>query len=377
MNGSWKLARVAGIDIRVHWTFLLLVGWIGAEYFLDGGGMTAAAFGVALLLAVFFCVVLHELGHAFAARQFGIRTEDITLLPIGGIARLKRMPRQPLQELWIAVAGPLVNVAIAAVLLLGLLLFSDMRNLSPRNLGSVSLLGFTLSLLLTNLMLVAFNLLPAFPMDGGRMLRALLAMKFRYVRATQLAARIGQAMAVLMGLGALFVVNSPVLVLVAAFVFLAAGAEARQVRFQEAVRSTTVGDAMQTAFETLSADDSVQHAAERLLAGSQQDFPVADQNGLRGLLTRQRLVKVICDNGGWRSVGDVCEPVVHPALENMPLATALREMSEQRISSLPVVRGSEIVGLLTSENVSEMFLLRCTRDGTPLAGEPPSLSLEA
>jgi Zn-dependent protease len=230
MRWSLKLGKIAGIDVYLHWTFFLLLGLVFFSDLGQGTGIPAAIQAVLFVLALFACIVLHELGHALAARRYGIPTRDITLLPIGGVARLERMPREPKQELWVAVAGPLVNVAIAACLAAILLVIRY---------GRIGLLapigGFLWPLLLMNLFLVAFNMLPAFPMDGGRVLRALLACKLEYVRATRIAARVGQAMALLFiaagafgymtGLKALSA-PQPMLVLIGAFIFIGARNEA-------------------------------------------------------------------------------------------------------------------------------------------------------
>lgn len=217
----WKLGKIAGIDVSLHWTLLLLIAITGLQ--APAGGAIAAS---SLIAAVFGCVLLHEFGHSMAARQFGIETSSIVLLPIGGIASLERMPRKPLQELWIAVAGPLVNVVIATGL--GLLLWTGtIAALAPSYVGWLQMLMFY------NMVLVAFNLLPAFPMDGGRVLRACLAMRLPYVTATNTAASLGKVVAVMLGIFALMN-GQLMLMLLAGFVFFAGSAEARMVRDEQA-----------------------------------------------------------------------------------------------------------------------------------------------
>src|SRR6059036_2032499 len=221
MKWSWKLATVAGIGLYVHATFFLLIAWVGVTYWLAGGS-AAALSGIAFILALFACIVLHELGHALAARRYGIPTRDITLLPIGGVARMERMPREPKQELWVAIAGPLVNVGIAVTLALALL---GIQLAHAKFLWSQA--AFLVPLFWANLFLIAFNLLPAFPMDGGRVLRALMARRLEYVRATRIAARIGQVMAVLfVVVGIYFWNKSPMLMLIGVFIFFGARNEA-------------------------------------------------------------------------------------------------------------------------------------------------------
>ena len=213
----WKLGRIAGIEVSLHWTLILLVGWTGLS--AASGGALAQ---IALTSAIFASVLLHELGHSLVARQFGINTSNITLLPIGGVAALERMPRSPIQELWIAVAGPLVNVVIAAMLFVSIGFLQVL-------IDDVTWFRF---LMYANIVLVVFNMLPAFPMDGGRVLRALLAMRRPYVRATQTAAKVGKFMAI--GLGVLGLLTGQfMLILVAAFVMFAGAAESQMVTYED------------------------------------------------------------------------------------------------------------------------------------------------
>lgn len=205
------LGRFAGIDVRVHATFALLFAWFGLTAWSRTGTLSGVAVGFATIVLLFLCVLLHEYGHALTARRYGIATRDITLLPIGGVAMLERMPEDPRQEIVVALAGPAVNVAIAAVL-------AGLAALDVRLPG-----GMVETLLAANLMLAAFNLLPAFPMDGGRVLRALLAMRFERLAATRAAVRIGQVLALGLGVAGFF--GSPLLILIGVFVWFGAQAE--------------------------------------------------------------------------------------------------------------------------------------------------------
>jgi Zn-dependent protease len=225
MRWSIRVGKIAGIQLYLHWTFLILLGLVFFSELGNSLGLPGATQAVLFVLALFACIVLHELGHALAARRYGIPTRDITLLPIGGVARMERMPREPKQELWVAIAGPLVNVGIAAVLILVLvgIHYTRVQFLVAQK-------PFLLLLLRANLFLIVFNLLPAFPMDGGRVLRALLARRMDYVRATRIAARIGQVMAiffVIAGIYSLFQPHvSPMLTLIGVFIFFGARNEA-------------------------------------------------------------------------------------------------------------------------------------------------------
>ena len=227
MKWSYKIARIAGTDVKIHLTFPMLLAYIALSNLKYGAA--EAAFGVVFVILVFGCVLLHEFGHVFAARSFGIRTPDVTLYPIGGVARLERMPERPIQELIVALAGPAVNVAIAAVLAVVLLALG----LSV-GFGGFSVGGFSSLLagpVAVNIWLVLFNMIPAFPMDGGRVLRALLAMRMTYARATRIAAKIGRALAVVAGVLGIF--YSPMLVFIAIFIYMAAGQEAAAAEWRE------------------------------------------------------------------------------------------------------------------------------------------------
>jgi Zn-dependent protease len=227
---SLKIASISGIEVRIHLTFLLFLAWIWLSYYRVAG-LPGAVQGVLFILALFLCVLLHEFGHAFAARGFGITTPDITLLPIGGVARLSRIPDKPWEELVVAIAGPLVNVVIAAALILVVHTSAALDQIEYLESPRVALLQ---KLATVNIMLVVFNLIPAFPMDGGRILRALLAMVMPYARATQIAAWIGQGLAIVFGILGLFV--NPLLVFIAFFIFAGAQQEAAMARFRDARR---------------------------------------------------------------------------------------------------------------------------------------------
>jgi len=340
----------------VHVTFLLLLAGIGALFFAREG--PAVAVGVLIFTgALFACVLLHEFGHVYAARAFGIRTPDITLLPIGGVARLEKLPEKPWQELVVAVAGPMVNVVIAALLLLVV----GMPNpLDPVLLDFTSPIGLLQRLMVINIWLVIFNMIPAFPMDGGRVFRALLAMTMPYAKATAIASVLGQVLA---GLGAVIALVwlHPLLFLVAIFIFLAARGESDAVQTREALRDFTLHDAMMTTFQTLPRNATLRHAAEALLAGPQHDFPVLNEDGaLAGILTRSALIQGLNSHGPEHPVDAIIireVPEVYPATS---LRNAFELLRASPFEVLPVLdaRGTSIVGLLTAENVGELLLLR-------------------
>jgi Zn-dependent protease/CBS domain-containing protein len=358
MRWSFKIFTVAGIGIYVHITFLLLIGFVFSVYFRQGGGALALQ-GTALILSVFLCVLLHELGHALTAKRFGVKAKDIVLLPIGGVARLERMPREPLHELLITVAGPLVNVAIAAVLYVVLLVLEHsvwpeaQDLLAPRAGMDV----FLRQLLEINVLLVIFNMIPAFPMDGGRILRSLLAMRLDYAKATQVAASIGQGLAVLIGLFALM--NGQfILLLIAVFVFLGAAGEAAAAQMQSVFRGLPVSTGMIRDFRTLAPSDTLGTAVEKLLGGSQMDFPVLEGEEILGVLTRQHLVTTLREKGAEAVVRDVPLLKVQAVSASDPIVQAWEEMSRQGIGCLPVQVEGRLAGWITSENIAEVAMVR-------------------
>jgi Zn-dependent protease/CBS domain-containing protein len=356
MRWSLKIARVAGIGIYVHWTFLLLLAWIAFEHLRKGDDVAGAVRGLGLVVAVFGCIVLHELGHALTAKWYGISTRDITLLPIGGVARLESMPEEPWQEFWVAVAGPAVNVAIAAILFVPSLLLGQFDDLLRAD--DVPDAPFLVSLLSINLWLVVFNLLPAFPMDGGRVLRALLATQMPRVRATHIAATVGQGMAIVFGLAGLLIPGAWMLLFIALFVYLGAQGEAQAVEMRSIFQGAAVREAMATRFQTLAPSDTLRRAADELLAGHQQDFPVLEDGRMVGMLLRGSLIEAISSGREGLRVADAMSPACPAVEEQERLDQAVQVMQTQRCSTLPVMRKGALVGLLTAENVGEWTMIQ-------------------
>lgn len=365
MKWSIHLGRMLGIDVFLHVTFLLLLGVIGIAHWLAHGSLAAVISGVGFFIALFACVLLHEYGHALAARHFGIATRDITLLPIGGVARLERMPDKPLQELWVALAGPAVNVVIAAALAVGLTLSGTWEPLAA--LGATGG-GFIERLLAVNVFLVLFNMIPAFPMDGGRALRALLALRLEYSRATRIAATTGQALAVVFGVAGLF--SNPFLLLIAVFVWIGAAQEAAATDLKASISGLPVREAMLTDFRTLSPDDTLADATRLLIEGSQQDFPVLDEGRVVGVLAHARLFEVLRERGEWTLVADAMERDFRTLRPDDPLDGALFQ-AEPGATILPIVRDGRLVGLITAENIGELMMIRAVRAQRGI--EPPPL----
>lgn len=354
MRWNIRIARIADIDVKIHLTFLLLLIWIGFAYYVQGG-LAAALDGIVFILLLFLCVLLHEFGHALAARRYGIATPDITLLPIGGVARLQRMPTQPSQELVIALAGPAVNVVIALVLYLVLGRMTGIQELAQIEDPAIGMLG---KLLAVNVTLVLFNLVPAFPMDGGRVLRALLAMRLDYVRATQIAATIGQGLAFVFGFIGLF--TNPLLIFVALFVYLGAAQEANLVQMRDLSEGVPVSAAMVRELRSLPLDARLSDAVDALLLTSQHEFPLLDEVGrAHGILTRDQLIRALRERGPEAPAFEVMHKDLPTIGIYTPFDEAFTLMQESGSPALPVVdeRG-RFVGLFTPENVGEMIMVR-------------------
>jgi Zn-dependent protease len=352
MKWSWKIGQLAGIDLRIHATFLLVLGWVLVSYWMTGKSMEGMLGGLAFIVALFACVVLHEMGHALVARKFGIRTRDITLLPIGGVARLERLPEDPGQELWVALAGPAVNVAIAAVLYVWLTLTHEWEAFS--RLGVVTG-AFPERLLMANIWLVLFNLVPAFPMDGGRVLRALLASRMTYSNATQIAASVGQALAFIFGFVGLF--TNPMLVFVSLFVWIGASQEVYATQMKSALSGTPARAAMLRDFEALQSTETLADAVRTTLKGSQHDFPVLDRERVVGVLTRTDLLVALTEFGPDYPVASVMRREFLIAEPAEILEIVFRRLQECDCHTMPVVHHGRTVGLITMDNLGEYLLI--------------------
>ncbi len=353
MKRSLKIGSVAGIGIFLHWTFLLLVVAIFAYYYVQSQSLGAALSGMGLILAVFVCVILHELGHALTARRFGVPTRSITLYPIGGLARLQRIPSEPMKEFWIAIGGPAVNVAIAV--LLAAALFVTGGTFAPDALQSPAS-HMLASLMWINVALAGFNMLPAFPMDGGRVLRALLALRRDYAQATQTAANVGQAMAILFGLLGLLSFN-PILLFIALFVYVGAQQESQQAMYRAFTEGTPVRQAMVTRFATLHVDDTLDDAVDELLAGTDHDFPVVDKGRVVGILRRKQLIQALSEQDRDTRVAEVADRDFFTTEPGAPLDEVFQQMNVANRTTVPVVSDDRLVGLLTLENVGELIMI--------------------
>ena len=359
MTWSYPIGRFFGSEVRVHATFFLLLLWIGVAAYTTQGAM-AAVFNVLFILALFGCVVLHELGHALMARRFGIKTPDITLLPIGGVARLERMPEDPIQEIWVAVAGPAVNVVIWAVLVLILGAEAQIGGLENlENAGS----DFIAQLAAVNLILVLFNMIPAFPMDGGRVFRALLTLWIGRKRATAAAAGVGQAVAIMFALLGLLSGNL-ILLLVAFFVFAAATAENADVQMRLSAEGLDAREAMITSYEALRPEDGLAAMSASLLRTTQHEFPVLTTEGrLAGFVTRDAIFHAAQGEGRGSAEEAMTANIPEVSLR-APLSEVMDAMAVGQAPAVAITAPDGVfLGYVTRENLGELMILRRGKGG--------------
>jgi Zn-dependent protease len=368
MKWSWKIGTFAGIKVYVHATFIFLIAWFMLIEWGQSHSWYAVAGAVLFILALFTCIVAHEFGHALVARRFGVQTRDITLLPIGGVSSLERIPDNPAQEFWVAIAGPAVSIGIAFLLLPLVVVSGTNARLSPT--GPWGNVPFVEQLMLANVVLAIFNLLPAFPMDGGRIFRSLLAKRMDYARATRIAANVGQLVAVGFAMGGLFA--NPFLLLIALFVWVGADQEAAFAKLKSVLSGIPVSSATVTDFNTISPSKTLQTPIELMLHGSQQDFPVMDNGRLVGMLTRKELLSALSQKGPDTLVSDVMRKDYPTVSSSEMLEAVSQKLLAADCQVLLVVDGGELRGLLTVENLAEFVMFQSAMHPRKTRGGPAS-----
>ncbi len=353
-----KLLTVRGIEIKMHVTFPLVLVWAAVQFgFLSTGGfsLSGAAFGIVVTLLLFICVVIHELAHSMVAVRMGFPVRDIVLLPLGGLAQMERMPERPAQEFLMAIAGPLSNVAIAVLLIVvGLLLGIDVQlRTDLTHLGWADALPY---LIFTNIGLAVFNLVPAFPMDGGRVLRALLATIMSHARATAVAVKVGQGLAWILGLVGLWDGNF-VWILIAIFVYSGAAQEGRMAQVKNVLQGLRVRQAFSHRALVLSPDDPISRAADLTLESFQADFPVCDEGRIVGLLTHTDVIRALKQRRPETPVREVMRVEFPTVGLDDGLFEVHQQMAEAGLNVLPVMDEGQFLGLLTRRDVNEVYQL--------------------
>jgi stage IV sporulation protein FB len=352
MRGSITIATIFGTKVRMHLTFLILLAWVAAGEGLTRGAQ-AAATGTIFVLLLFACVVAHEFGHVLVARHYGGRTRDILLLPIGGVSRMERMPERPAQELAVAIAGPMVSIAIGVVLI-ALAGFPRAQSIE-----SPALEALLPRLAATNLFLALFNLLPAFPMDGGRALRALLTMRMGRISATRIAARFGHIIAGLFVLVGLISAN-PILLLIGIFIYFGATAEAADTELRQVAQTMTVSDVMRSNVRTIRSSAPLSDGIELMLRAGQHAIPVIGPDGtLAGVATKDSIIRAVHRSGRGAAISEAVTADVPVIGSHQRLADALDLMQSHSVPAVVVVDSKgELSGMLTSETLSDLMIVQ-------------------
>ena len=360
MNWSWQLCSVRGIKIKIHVTFLLIIPWAAYNWgSVSGYGLSGALFGIAITGIIFFCVVLHELAHSLVATHYGVRVREIELSPIGGLAKMESMPKKPYQEFVMALIGPLVNLVIAVPL--GWIVLVLVASRSIMSFGHLLYLmnrpswqGLVLNLFASNVVLGLFNLLPAFPMDGGRVLRSVLAWRLGQRQATRVAARVGQGVATILALTGLFTGNL-MLVFIAVFVFAMAQQEERLAEFQAVLGDLPVRKAVITASGTLSPDDRLAAALEFAMHGHPACLAVIEDERLVGVLTSADIRAALEAYGRQVRIGEIMRREFPTASPTDTLAQAHQLMATSGLRALPVVEADRFLGVVTARQIGEIY----------------------
>lgn len=359
-NFSLYIGQFSGIRVYIHWSFWIILVWIFFMYYNMNQDTTEGLRGVLFILALFGCVVLHEFGHALTAKRYHIRTRNITLYPIGGIASLERMPEKPQQELLVAAAGPLVNVVIAGILWAYLYYSGQMPDLSalqeadPAEIEEINF-PFSFNLLLANVILVAFNLIPAFPMDGGRMLRALLAFKMDRAKATRIAANIGQLLAIAFVFFGFF--YNFWLVIIGFFIYIGAGSEAQMEKIKSGLGDHKVKDVLMRQFSILLPEETLEKAVGLMLDGQEQEFIVVENEQVVGVLTRKELVRGLSAYGKSVQVSKVMKKDYITLDPEMPLQEVYQKMMREGCMVSPVYENGSFIGIVDKNNIDELLMV--------------------
>ncbi len=370
MKWSLSLGRIAGIKVFIHWTFLILVAWIVIQSSLAGQTTEQILWTLAFLAVIFLCVFFHEMGHALTARRYHIRTRDITLLPIGGLARFENLPEDPKQELLVALAGPAVNLVIAGLIYLGLST-TGILDVEALDIDGINQNNFLYMVFAANFVLAIFNLIPAFPMDGGRAFRALLSFKMNRVKATRAAAGLGQVLAI--GFVFIGLFYNPILLLIGIFIFLGAQAESSFAQTRDLLTGYRVADVVMEEYQSLQKSDSLAKAIELLLDGQSTKFVVKDDGQIAGTLNRNEMLKALSEQGKDASIAEVMNSQLEYFEADMELKDAFMKMQQQKHGLVLVRQNDNFLGVVDLENIQEFIMLRSVQPDR----KPPMLNRSA
>lgn len=356
MKGSFKLGTIGGIGVFIHWTFSILILFIIFSSYRAGQDASQMLWMIAFVLCIFGTVFLHELGHATAAKRYHIKTKDITLLPIGGVARLERMPEKPSEELIVALAGPAVNVVIAVVCSFFVVFPETQQQAEVQLMAGIHAGNFLLNFFMINIWLSVFNLIPAFPMDGGRVLRALLSMRIPRVKATLIAARTGQLLAAGFVFAGFYV--NPFLIFIGLFVMLGAQAELESVRSGHVMKGYFTGQITMHKYESLDVNQNIGDAVHKILNGQCKIFLVTENGIPAGTLNREGVIRALADSGQHARISEVMKPGILKLDSALPVEEAYRTMTEQRADMAVVTDNGQMSGVIDTENILEFVMIK-------------------
>lgn len=354
MKGSLKIGRIAGVNLFIHWTFLFLIAYVIVTNYRAGHNTEQTIWSLIFILSIFITVILHELGHAIAAQRFGIKTQDITLLPIGGIARLETIPEKPKEEFIVAIAGPLVNVILALITRI-FITIPDTDQLTLETEGGVNAGNFFLFFFVVNVWLAVFNMIPAFPMDGGRVLRALLAIRLERSLATKIAARIGQILAV--GFIILGFYYNPFLIIIGIFIMFGAQAEAEYTQTKFMLKDYKVRDVLMKSYQSIESRDTIKTAVDFLLNSQNKNFLVTEDDVPVGTLSRDEIIKALSEKGESEKIKNAMNPEVIFLDADSSLEMAFQKSQQNGSNLMPVLEKKRIIGTIDMENILEFILI--------------------
>lgn len=355
MKGLFKLGTIAGIGIFMHWTFVFLIVFIVFVNYNNGQNPAQIAWSILFILSVFITVLLHELGHALVARKYNIKTKRITLLPIGGIAYLEQLPEKPSEELFVAFAGPLVNFVLALITYFFISIPRDSEELAAQLSNGINANNFFLNFYVVNFTLAIFNLIPAFPMDGGRILRALLAFRLDRSTATLIAVRIGQFIAV--GFIFIGILSNPLLILIGIFVVFSAQIEAESMNIKNVLKGYTARDAVLKKYKTIEADEKLKKAVAIILNSEHKKFLVKQNDIVVGSLYKNQIIKALSEKSDEEYIYNVMDSVLSSIDINTPLEKIIDSVYEKKSAVLLVKENEQLVGIIDADILSEFVLI--------------------
>jgi len=351
MKWSFQVGKVFGIPIRVHLTFFLLLIFIGF-YGSRLQGARSGLYGILSVILIFLCVIIHEMAHSLVARSYGVKVKDIVLLPIGGVSEMEELPQKPKQEILVALAGPATSIVLALIFYFAFLFFTPGVRSFKISIFQGSLF---LNLFFINLILAIFNLLPAFPMDGGRVLRGILGLKLDLLKATKIAVGIGEFFAIFLFFFGLFF--NPWLALIAIFIYLGAEGEKRATELKVVIADVPVRAAMLIDVEAITPDITLGEVLEKICHGLQQDFPIIEGKKVLGLLSREKIFSALHKHSKDTRVREIMSPELISTSEDAPLSEVFKRMTSEKLSVLPVMKGELFKGLISMEQIGKYHML--------------------